>query len=375
MLVGRLPVAYRYAVRNLARQRVRTAVTLGSIALGLGVAIAYRLSVGALDTTLGGWLTESRWDLAVDFLYPVPLDRMHELETQPSVTVVEPYFACYVRLHAGGRVEDSLMRGLMPDSTMNVIKTVEGRRFRGGPEREAVLTRELAQRLRLAVGETFEVSALTETYSLRLVGLSWAAVGGLSFVSFPVGQEICQFPDKASGAYVETAAKSPGGTGGPHELEFVGRVLAKRDLKAQVRQVLSVMIVVLDLATAVSVFVGMLVIVTSINLSVLDNDRDFATLQALGYSRAHIATIVLSEGVAYAVGAAVLSIPIAVMTSLYLNHRMSAAWIQIDQSFPASAFLGVLLPALVVVPVGSLPGIRHVLRPDALSSMRARVLE
>ena len=374
-LERRLPAAYRYAMRNLARHRVRTAVTLGSIALGLGVAIAYRLSVGALDTTLGGWFAESRWDLAVDFLYPVALERLGELQAQPAVTVVEPYFACYVRLHAGERVEDSLLRGLKAGSTMNVIKTTEGRPVRGGPEREVVLTRELAKNLRLAVGETLEVSALTETYRVRLVGLSWAAVGGLSFVSFEVGQEICQFPDKASGAYVETAVKSPGSAGGPHELEFVGRVLAKRDLMAQVRQVLSVMIVVLDLATAVSLFVGMLVILTSINLSVLDNDRDFATLQALGYSRAHVAAIVLTEGAAYALGAALLSIPIAVGTSLYLNHRMSAAWIQIDENFPASAFLGVLLPALVLVPIGSLPGIRHVLRRDALGSMRARVLE
>jgi ABC-type antimicrobial peptide transport system permease subunit len=212
---------------------------------------------------------------------------------------------------------------------------------------------------------------MNQRYSVRLVGLSWAAVGRMSLMPFSVAAEVCQFPDKVSGVYLQTAR----GGAAPYELEFVGKVLAKRDLAAQVRQVLSVMIVVLNLATAVSVFVGILVIVTSMSLSVLDSDRDFATLQALGYSRRLIGTIVLTEAGVYALGAAILSIPTAIGASLYLNHRMSAAWVQIDNSFVPSAFAAVLIPGLMLIPLGCLPALRHVLRRDALASIRARVLE
>jgi putative ABC transport system permease protein len=370
--VRRLPAGYRYALRNLVRQRGRTAVTLSAIALGLGVATAYRLSVGALDTTVGGWLAHDRWDLAVDFLYPVTLERVREIQALPSVTAAEPYFGCYVELHAGDRIEDSSVLGLVPDSKMSTVMMSEGRRFGGGSEREVILTRDLSGRLQLAVGDVFELHAMNERYRVRLVGLSWAAVGRLSLMPLSVASEVCQFPDKASGVYLQTAA--PGGAA-PYELEFVGKVLAKRDLAAQVRQVLSVMIVVLNLATAVSVFVGILVIVTSMSLSVLDSDRDFATLQALGYSRRLIGTIVLTEAGVYAVAAAILSIPVAIGASLYLNHRMSAAWVQIDNSFVASAFAAVLVPGLLLIPLGCLPALRHVLRPDALASIRARGLE
>ena len=62
-------------------------------------------------------------------------------------------------------------------------------------------------------------------------------------------------------------------------------------------------------------------------------------------------------------------------TSLYLNLRMSAAWIQINDTFPPSAFASVLVPALVLIPLGCLPSMRHVLRPDAVTGLRARVLE
>jgi putative ABC transport system permease protein len=373
-LVQRLPTSYRYGLRNLTRQRVRTAVTVASIALALGVATAYRLSLISLNSTMSGWLENDRWSLAVDFLYPVLLERVQELSMMPSVTQTEPYLSCYVQTQAGGRVGDSNLVGIDPDARLINVIVVEGRKFRPGPEREAVLTRELARRLGVAVGDVFQVEAMGETYPVRLVGLSWAAVAGLSIVPFAVAQDICQFPDKATGAYLELG-KGGGDDARAYDLEFVGKVLAKRDLLTQLRAVLSGTIVLLDLSTAVSLFVGTLVILTSINLSVLENERDFGTLQALGYSRRHIATAVLTEAGVYAAGAVLLSIPIAALISVYLNERMSAAWIQVQNTFSPGVFAGVLGPALVLIPLGCYPGIRHVVSRAALASIRSRILD
>src|SRR5439155_16071215 len=152
-------------------------------------------------------------------------------------------------------------------------------------------------------------------------------------------------------------------------------VVSKRDLIVQIRDVLSAAIVVLDLATAVSLFVAMLVILTSINLSVLENARDFATLRTLGYSQGSIATAILTEAGLYAVGAVLLSIPVAAAISAYLNQRMAVAWFQVESIFPAAAFAKVLVPALVLIPLGSWPGIRHVMSHGTLASLRSRILE
>ena len=374
-LVRRLPTSYRYGLRNLGRQRVRTAVTVVSIALALGVATAYRLSLISLNSTMSGWLENDRWSLSVDFLYPVLLERVQELSAMPSVTQTEPYLSCYVQTQAGGRVGDSTLIGIDPDARLINVIVVEGRKFRPGAEREVVLTRELAKRLAIAVGDVFQVEAMGQTYPVRLVGLSWAAVAGLSIVPFAVAQDICQFPDKATGAYLELRKDGGGDAARAYDAEFVGKVLAKRDLLTQLRAVLSGTIVLLDLSTAVSLFVGTLVILTSINLSVLENERDFGTLQALGYSRRHIATAVLTEASVYAVGAVLLSIPIAALISVYLNERMSAAWIQIQNAFSPVVFASVLGPALVLIPLGSYPGIRHVVGRAALASIRSRILD
>ncbi len=376
-LVQRLPTSYRYALRNLTRQRMRTAVTVMSIALALGVATAYRLSLISLNTTMSGWLEQDRWSLSVDFLYPVLLERLQELgAAMPTVTRMEPYLSCYVQAQSGSRVGDSNLVGVDPDAQLIKVLVVEGRTSRPGAEREVVLTRELARRLAVGVGDVFQVEAMGQTYPVRLVGLSWAAVAGLSIVPFPVAQDICQFPDKATGAYLEVGKGSSARDDvRPYDLEFVGKVLAKRDLLTQVRTVLSGTIVLLDLATMASLFVGTLVILTSINLSVLENERDFGTLQALGYSRRQIASAVLTEAGVYAVGAVALGIPVAALISVYLNEQMSAAWIQVKNAFPPDAFARVLVPALFLIPLGCYPGIRHVVGRAALASIRSRVLD
>ena len=324
---------------------------------------------------MSSWLENDRWSLSVDFLYPVLLERVQELSAMPSVTQTEPYLSCYVQTQAGGRVGDSTLIGIDPDARLINVIVVEGRKFRAGAEREVVLTRELAKRLAIAVGDVFRVEAMGQTYSVRLVGLSWAAVAGLSIVPFAVAQDICQFSDKATGAYLELGKDGGGDAARAYDADFVGKVLDKRDLLTQLRAVLSGTIVLLDLSTAVSLFVGTLVILTSINLSVLENERDFGTLQALGYGRRHIATAVLTEASVYAVGAVLLSIPIAALISVYLNGRMSAAWIQVQNAFSPGVFASVLGPALVLIPLGSYPGIRHVVSRAALASIRSRILD
>ena len=149
----------------------------------------------------------------------------------------------------------------------------------------------------------------------------------------------------------------------------------KQDLQTQISSVLATTSALLNFGGAVSIFVACLVILTSINLMVLENERDFGTLQALGYSRRLIATAVLTEAGVYAVGAVLLGIPIGAAVSVYLNDRMGAAWIQLQNAFPPAAFVVVLGPALFLIPLGSIPGIHHVVGRSTLASIRWRILD
>ncbi len=370
-----LPASYRYGVRNLLRQRSRTVATLASIALALGVATAYRLCAGSVDETLLRRYASDEWQFAVDFLYPAFLEDVAELERIPGVQHIEPYLRRYVELEKDGRFEDATLLGFDPQSQMAQLPLTEGRGPRAGAELEIVLSLGLATKLQAELGDIVHVHVLNRAYPFRLVGLSSDVIAGVSIVLFPVAQEICQFPEKASGIYLRTDSPSAQLRDELYRREFVGKVIAKSQLLEQIRLVLSVMIVVLDIAAGISIFVAVLFILTSINLSILESEGELTTLRAIGYGRGSIARIIFSEACVYAVGAALLSIPIAVILSIYLNHRLSQAWFRVDNFFFPVEFAKVLLPALLLIPLGAYPGLRYLFQLDLSKAIRTKTIE
>jgi ABC-type antimicrobial peptide transport system permease subunit len=110
-------------------------------------------------------------------------------------------------------------------------------------------------------------------------------------------------------------------------------------------------------------------------LSVLETEGEFATLKAIGYGDGAVGRIVLTETLALAVGAALLSVPLGELVSVYLNGRLGDAWFRVDNFLLPMEFAKVVVPALLFIPLGVYPGLRHVLRLDVSTVLRTRTIE
>ena len=80
---------------------------------------------------------------------------------------------------------------------------------------------------------------------------------------------------------------------------------------------------------AISLAVGALFLVSSLTLSSLDRQGEFATLRALGYGRDTSARSSAAEALAQTSVAAVLSIPLGLLIAWPLSQRIGAAWFHI----------------------------------------------
>jgi ABC-type lipoprotein release transport system permease subunit len=375
-----LPAYYRYGLRNVMRHRGRTVATVGSMALALGVATAYRLSVNSIDGTLGSRFAGDRWQLLVDFLYPVYLEDLESLEKLPGVASVHPYLRRYVQVEKNGVYDDATLVGILDEEQIvdlqsPIRRITEGRRPSSSGRAEVVLSLGLARKLGAKLGDAVNVHALNEAHSVRVVGLSSDVVTALALVPFSFAQDVSQLSGKASGVYAVTDDPSPDLTDELYRIEFVGKIVPKSGLLEQIRKVLYVMFGVLNVCAAVSIFLAALFILTSINLSVLETESEFATLKAIGYGEKWITRIVLTEASVYAVGAMLLSVPVGAAISVYLNRRMGQAWFLVDDFFSPLEFATVLIPALLFVPLGAYPALRHVLRIPISDALSTRIIE
>jgi putative ABC transport system permease protein len=371
--VAIIPSCYRYAIRNLLRQRGRALATLASIALALGVASAYRVSARSIDATLTRRFENDRWQLAVDFLYPVYSDEAEAIGRVEGVEAVTPYLRRFIELERDGRFADAIMFGIDAERKMTAPPFVAGREATKG--REVVLSGGLARKLGARVGDTVRAEVFGHEEKFQVVGVTSDVVADLATVPLSVVQEVFDLPDKVSGAQLR--ARSPGGEteAGLLRLEFVGKVFGKEQFLTQMRGVLSVMFNVLDLASAINIFLAILFVLTSINLSILETEGEFATLKAIGYGPGDFARIVFTESAVLAAGAALFSLPLGELLSLYLNTRLGEAWFHVDNFWMAGEFAKVIIPALVLIPLGAIPGLRHVTRLDVSAVLRTRIIE
>lgn len=368
-----LPSSYRYAIRNLLRQRGRAWATAASIALALGVASAYRISARSIDETLTRRFENDRWNLAVGFLYPVYRDEAEELQETPGVQSMTPYLRHYVELEHEGKYADAVVFGVDPEERMSSPPILEGGDARG--ENEILISWGLARDLGVSAGDVVKVSVRSEVHSFVVTGVTTDAVTDLATMPLSAAQGLFDLPDKVTGAQFRVRGSDAAVESALLESEFVGKVFRKTQFLAQMRNVLEVMIRVLDLAAVINIVVGILFVLTAINLSVLETEGEFATLKAIGYGDGAVGRIVITETVALALGAAVLSIPLGELTSIYLNDTLAEVWFRVDNFFLPMEFARVLLPALLFIPLGVYPGLRHVVRLDVSGVLRTRAIE
>ena len=372
-----LPAFYRYGLRNVMRHRGRTAATVCSMALALGVASAYRLSVDSIDGTLVRRFEGDRWHLLVDFLYPVYLEDLEELEKLPGFASVHPYLRRYVEVQKDGVSHDAILVGISKSNEEEIVDlhVTEGRGPSSSGDAEVVLTLGLASKIGAKIGDVVSVHVLNQAHSAQVVGVSSDVATALAMVPFRFAQEVCQLPGKASGVYVATEDSAPDLTEKLYQIDFVGKIIPKSGLLEQSRKVLYVMIGVLNVCAAVSIFLAVLFILTSINLSVLETESEFATLKAIGYGQSWITKIILIETAVYAAGAMLVSIPVGTIVSIYLNRQMGEAWFRIDDFFSPLEFAIVLVPAMLLVPLGAYPALRHILGMSISDSLSTRIIE
>jgi ABC-type antimicrobial peptide transport system permease subunit len=160
-----------------------------------------------------------------------------------------------------------------------------------------------------------------------------------------------------------------------YSLDYVGKVTSKgevvRDFLALTHEIMGIVYA----CAAFSILTGVLFIFTGITLNILEREAEYATLQTLGFGRSHLVGIILSEVMVQAIFALILSIPAAALISLFLTGRMSAAWFTVTNHFTMDAVLWTLVPALLIMPLATVPGLRGIFRINIAEAVRKTVMD
>jgi putative ABC transport system permease protein len=348
-----------FGLRNLLRRKGLAFSTIVCIALAVGVAISYVVSMSSVNFTVEQYFEQDQWSLAVDLLSPV------SIEQTSTVSDME------------NRRLDCRLVGRPHDSPLNNLNLVEGRSYRGEGSLEIVLDKEDARDLGAEIGDSIRVVAGMQEVETVLVGLVTGLMSGQVFGGLEMSRTLLEMEEQVNGLFLslKPGVEEEKIIDQLYSLDYVGKVTSKEGVVHDFLALTSEIMGIVYLCAAISILTGILFIFTGITLNILEREGEYATLQTLGFGRSHLVGIVLSEVMVQAIVALILSIPAAAVISVFLTGRMSDAWFNVANNFTADVVLWTVIPALLVMPLATVPGLRSIFRIDIAEAARKAVMD
>jgi putative ABC transport system permease protein len=362
-------LALAYASRTLLRRPLLTGATVLSMgaAIGLGAAMNVVLTstVDAVDSTFAS----QRWTHSVDLARPLPRREARAVAAAAGARGVEPVAKGSARLAApGGASAEIDLVAIEPRPPLQRFEISSG----GPPPAGSImLSEQTAAELDAAVGDGLRLTAPDGAARVEVSGVARTLAGDQGYILRAGADSLLGVEGAATNLLV---AADQGAADRLRRDRVVGRVTSLAAARHDARELVDELTALIDVLLAISLGVGALFLVSSLTLSFLDRQGEFATLRALGHGRRQIAGIVAGEALAQALAAAALSVPLGLAIAWPLSEKIGEAWFRIGIVSEPPDFTVVILPALILALLAAAFAVRRVLRLDIARAVRARLV-
>lgn len=372
--LGRLlPVAWlRIPLRNLVRNRLVSGMTVLSVALGIGITASFSIAFSSFMGSSVTGIDENAWDLAVDFVAPVWDEDLPGILAPARPRDSAPYTKGVAQAVTQGQRVNLYIGGFDPAKPWHRVDLVAGTDLDPARGDGILLEQSTARTLGLAVGDALRLEQPGRSVEARIVGLFSGAMPGEARLPIALHRELADLAERSTGVFVQTDGDPAATAAALRAHADVRQVLDKGQVKAEILAASGQVTGIVRLGAMVSIAIAALFTFACVAYTVLGRRGDYQTLRLLGYADSLILTIVVAEVALLSVAALVLAVPVATLSALHLNARISEAWFQVDTLISARDYLTSFVPTLIVLPLVALPIARLVLRQPLESHLRSR---
>ena len=374
--LGGLPVALRYSLRSLMRDKALSLSSIIAMGAAVGVSISYGLAMSSTFGTVEASFGQERWRFAVDLVAPTFVNEGDRLFELSGVTRAEPYYRTVADVRSDGRRIVSKLVGMSLSGQLRVLKPARGRTIE--QPGEAVVSVDVARDVGVDLSGTIEVRKGRRAERLTVVGITNDIFLRTVTTALPTVQSLAQAEDKANGYYVgihddvEDGA-SIGVALGARD-QRVARVTDKDRLVRHFRQQVEDMMGIVYITIVFSVVVSLLFVTTLMYLSIAEKRGEYAILRSLGYTSRRLRTIIVTGAGTQVLLAMVLAVPLGLGLVEFLNGRMGEAWFAVETHYRSADFFLPMLAVLLVAPGVALLGARYVTRLNVSQYLRERAV-
>jgi putative ABC transport system permease protein len=363
--VGFLPRTMQIGLRSLGRRRRRSLATAVIVALAVGNLLAVlAVAAAATEASRSSWsnhLEDLRlWTTGRD---PFDARAVRTIETTPGVARAHPALVGDAEL-AG---EEAFLWGV-PREPLFRYRLADGRWFTAAEERArepvAVIERNLAQTVGVALGEQVTLTTVAGPTRLRIVGVvtNQQEDGTVLYVPLTTLRDALGQPEGVSTYWIETTSDDEGLIDRTTTLLDDRLTALGYDVATEISYVMerdeiaanSTLTTTIGVLGFLIVAMSMVGLANAITMAIMERTREIGILRCLGARSRDVRSIFATEGVALALVGWLLGIPLGyALTRLIIWLIWEIVGVRLPVVFPVGnvgiALVGTLALALVVL--------------------------
>ena len=368
----------RIVLRNIERQPVRSAITIGGVAMSLALLIVGMFGVDSLDAMMDTeFRVAQRQDLHLTFTEPVSPDGIHSLHRLPGTIMAEPVLSVPVRLRFGQRSRQLSIMGLTESPKLFRVVDMDTLRPVDLSHDGLVLGERLADVLGVQPGDLITAEVLIGNRTVRQLAVASTVsqhMGLFAYMNIDAVRRLLKQDKTLSGGYLRVDPQAL-----PAMFEAIKETpaIAGSGLKAAALQSfketfaanIGIMIFFNVLFASIIAF-G--VVYNAARVSLAERSRELASLRVMGFTRKEISAILLGELGILTLLALPLGLLIGYGLSSLLVKAMETELYAIPFSAVPSTYAACALTVLAATAVSGLIVRRKLDHLDLLEVLKAK---
>lgn len=359
--------AWAYGLRNVLRTPMRSTLTALSLGGAIGLGISLHIVAGSVQSANDAWFSKQTWTQTAVFQEPMREPAALIVGKEAHARRIEPVTSGSVELaDSSGRLGNVNVVGTPRAPQLQSI----GLPADGIKPGTTYVSKQLSTQFGLKVGQQVTLTGPKGPITAVIAGTANTLAEEDSYLPLRTAQSLLGQGGKITSLLVEG---SPETAAALRRSLNVSKVVSRSSVKSGLDDVISQLTLLMNTVVAIGLAVGALFLISSLAMSVLERQGEFAVLRALGWGMRDLATVVVAESIVLTALGGVVGSLIAPAIASPLMQRINSAWFHVGYDLRATNFLVVLAPALLLAVAVALQTSSRIARLDVGRAVRTRM--
>ncbi|NOZ71662.1 MAG: ABC transporter permease [Chloroflexi bacterium] len=370
----RVPLWLRMPLRDVFRMPRRSLTT------ALGIIFSFVLllmGLGMMDSMTymlsRNFHTVELWDSTVLFNSPQTAATLAQVEQIKGVLAVEPNLQLPIRLQVHDQKQDAWLIAISPNSQMHALQLPQGLSPTAALAGDnIVLSSYLMEKLGLTAGDTVKVSSQLGSHEFTVSGETKELSGMLAYVSYDTVQKLSGLPQSIfNGLYLDIdSSQTKEVKRALYHIPGVASVQIKEDVEKDWQGMMGLFYAFISIIFIFAIVMAFALLFNAMTINVLEREREFATMRAIGTDGGRIARLIQLEIGLMWLATLIPGLLIGWWATARFLTTFSSELFTITIHITPFSFAVTALGILMTMVLSALPAIRHLNRLDLAQAIK-----